>query len=98
MLNENFIFLAIIFNIASSYSYLKAVILGHAKPHKVTWFLWALAPLVGFSAQLAQGVGLVSLMTLAIGSGPALIFAASFLNKKSDWKITKFDLFCGSIS
>jgi hypothetical protein len=37
-------------------------------------------------------------MTFAIFLGPALIFGASFLNKKSDWKITKFDLFCGSIS
>lgn len=98
MLSENFIYLALIFNIIGNFSYLKAVIQGKAKPHKVTWFLWALAPLIGFAAQVSQGVGLPSLMTFAIGFGPLLVFAASFLNRKSDWKINNFDWFCGSIS
>lgn len=98
MINENFIYLALVFNVMGNFSYLKAVIQGKAKPHKVTWFLWALAPLIGFAAQFSQGVGLVSLMTFAIGFGPLLVFSASFLNKESDWKITNFDYFCGGVS
>lgn len=98
MISQNFIYLALIFNIIGNFSYLKAVIQGRAKPHKVTWFLWALAPLIGFAAQVTQGVGISSLMTFAIGFGPVLVFMASFLNKKSDWRINRFDWFCGSIS
>lgn len=37
-------------------------------------------------------------MTFAVGFGPLLIFLASFLNKKSDWQITKFDIACGAVS
>ena len=98
MINENFIYLALVFNVIGNISYLIAVLKGQAKPNKVTWFLWALAPLIAFAAQVSQGVGLTSLMTFAIGFGPALVFLASFLNKKSEWKISKFDLSCGSIS
>lgn len=98
MIDERFVYLAFLFNISATASYLFAVIKGHAKPHKVTWFLWALAPLIAFAAQVSQGVGIISIMTFAVGFGPLLIFLASFLNKKADWQITKFDLFCGSIS
>lgn len=98
MLDEKFIFLALLFNVIGNLGYLRAVIQGKAKPHKVSWFLWALAPLIGFAAQLSEGVGLISLMTLAVGLGPGVIFLASFMNKKADWKINNFDIFCGSIS
>ena len=98
MIDEKFVYLAFLFNLSATSSYLYAVIKGKAKPHKVTWFLWALAPLIAFAAQISQGVGISSLMTFAVGFGPLLIFLASFINKKSDWKITNFDLFCGSIS
>lgn len=94
MFNENFVFLALIFNILGNFSYLKAVIRGKAKPHKVSWFIWALAPLVAFAAQISEGVGITALMTFAVGFGPLLVFLASFINKKSDWKINNFDYFC----
>lgn len=98
MIDERFVILAFIFNILGTASYLFAVIKGTAKPNKVTWFLWALAPLIAFAAQFIEGVGLASLMTFAVGFGPLLVFLASFRNKKSKWKITKFDLLCGSVS
>lgn len=94
MLNENFIYLAISFNILGNFSYLKAVVGGKAKPHKVSWFIWALAPLIAFAAQISQGVGISSLMTFAVGFGPLLVFLASFLNRKAVWKISNFDYFC----
>jgi hypothetical protein len=37
-------------------------------------------------------------MTFAVGFAPLCIFTASFINKKSVWKIRKFDIFCGSLS
>jgi hypothetical protein len=98
MIDERFVYLAFVFNLIGTSSYLYEVIKGRAKPHKVTWFLWALAPLIAFAAQINQGVGISALMTFAVGFGPLVIFIASFFNKKSDWQITKFDLFCGAIS
>lgn len=98
MLNEKFIFLAVVFNLFGGLSYLIATIKGKAKPNKVSWFFWGLAPMIAFAAQVKQGVGLSSLMTFAVGFSPILIFFASFLNKKAEWKITKFDLICGALS
>jgi hypothetical protein len=37
-------------------------------------------------------------MTFMAGFNPLLVLIASFLNKKSYWKITAFDYFCGGLS
>ncbi len=98
MIDERFVILAFLLNILGTSSYLYAVIKGHAKPNQVTWFLWALAPLIGFAAQISQGVGISSLMTFGIGFGPLLVLLASFLNKNAKWKLSRFDFLCGSVS
>jgi hypothetical protein len=98
MIDERFVFLAICFNFIGAFGYLKDTISGKVKPNKVTWFLWALFSLTAFVAEINQGVGLSSVMTFVVGFNPLVIFFASFLNKKSQWKITKFDLICGAIS
>lgn len=54
--------------------------------------------MIAFLAQITQGVGLTSLMTFTVGFSPVIIFFASFLNKKAEWKITNFDLICGAFS
>lgn len=98
MIDERFVFLAVAFNFFGSLSYLIDTVKGKIKPNKVTWFLWALAPLVAFAAQISQGVGLSSLLTFMVGFGPLLVFIGSFVNKKAQWKITNFDLICGALS
>ncbi len=57
--------------------------------------MWALAPLIAFAAQIQKGVGLTSLMTFSVGFSPLLVFLASFVNKKSEWKLEKLDIVCG---
>lgn len=98
MIDERFVFVAIVFIFFGDATYLLATIKGKIKPNKVTWFLWALAPLVAYAAEASQQVGLLSLMTFAVGILPLFIFLASFLNRQADWKITKFDLACGALS
>lgn len=98
MLNEHFVIIGALFNIVGSSSYVIKTIKGKTRPNRVSWFLWALAPLIAFSAEVRQGVGLRSLMTFMVGFGPALVFIASFINKKSIWKITKLDIMCGLLS
>lgn len=71
---------------------------GKVKPNRVTFFIWPIAPLIAFAAQIQQGVGLQSFFTLSVGILPLLILFASFFNKKSEWKLTFFDCMCGVLS
>ncbi len=98
MLDERFVIVGVAINFIGALSYLIDTIKGRIKPNRITWFLWALAPLIAFTAEIKQGVGLQSLMTFAVGFNPLLIFLASFVNKKAEWKLRPFDFFCGGLS
>jgi hypothetical protein len=98
MLDSKFVIFGAMLNLVGSTSYLVATIKGKTKPNRVTWFLWALAPLIAFSAEIKEGVGLQSLMTFMVGFGPLLIFVGSFINRKSVWRLSLFDYVCGGLS
>ncbi len=98
MINEHFVILGVAIGFLGTLSYLISTIKGKTKPNRVSWFLWALAPLIAFFAELKEGVGIQSLMTFAVGFGPLLVFLASFINKKSVWKLGKFDFICGTLA
>jgi len=98
MIPEYFIYFAVLANFMGGIVYLKDTLTGQAKPNRVTWLLWAIAPLIGFAAQIQAGVGLSSAMTFIVGFSPLLIFIASFFNKQSRWNLTAFDLICGTLS
>ncbi len=74
MINENFVILGVVIGFIGSLSYLLSTIKGKTKPNRVTWFLWAIAPLIAFAAEIKEGVGIQSLMTFSVGFGPLLIF------------------------
>jgi hypothetical protein len=98
MLNPNFVILGTLISAIGSLSYLIDTLKGKVKPNRVSFLLWSIAPLIAVAAMLKQKVGLQSLMTFSTGFLPLTIFIASFINKKSEWKITKFDLICGVLS
>lgn len=98
MLSTNFLYLVPLINLGGSSRYAYDVLKGRAKPNRVTWFLWALAPLIAFAAEIGEGVGLQSILTFTVGFGPILVLLASFANKKSIWKLTHFDVVCGALS
>ena len=98
MINENYVILGAFLNLLGTLRYIIDTIQGRARPNRVSWLLWSLAPLLAFSAELSQGVGIISLMTFMAGFMPLLIFIASFVNKKSYWKISRLDIFCGGLS
>lgn len=97
-LHPNFVILGALISFIGILSYLISTIRGKTKPNRVTWFLWALAPLVAFSAEIKEGVGIQALMTFMVGFNPLLIFLASFINKKSVWKLRRLDFIYGAIS
>ncbi len=98
MINEKFVIVGALLNLIGSLGYVRDTLRGKTKPNRVSWSLWALAPLIAFSAELNKGVGLQSLMTFMVGFGPLLVFLASFINKKAVWKLGKFDYTCGALS
>lgn len=98
MLPPAFVLLGVFLNFLGGLEYLVQTIKGGVKPNRVTWFLWILAPMIAFFAELQKGVGIQSLMTFMVGFVPLLVFLASFISKKSEWKLGKFDLFCGALS
>lgn len=99
MINENFVILGAIIFFFGSIGYFVDTIKGKVKPNRVTWFIWSLAPLIAFIAQLREGVGIhQSLLTFMVGFIPLIIFIASFINKKAYWQIGKLDVICGVLS
>ena len=98
MINEEFVIVGAALNLIGSLSYLKDTLKGKTRPNRVSWFLWAVAPLIAFGAELNHGVGLPALMTFMVGFGPLLIFLGSFANRKSFSKLTRLDIMCGVFS
>lgn len=98
MISEKFVILGAIISLSGSLAYVRATLRGKTQPNRVSWFMWALAPLVAFAAQIDKGVGLIALMTFMVGFGPLLVFIASFVNKNAVWKLGPFDIICGMFS
>ncbi|MBT3249794.1 MAG: hypothetical protein HN846_01710 [Candidatus Pacebacteria bacterium] len=98
MLDERFIILGAVLSFFGGLSYIIDTIKGKNKPNRVTWFFWAIAPLIAFFAELEKGVGLQSLMTFMAGFNPLLIFIASFVNKKAYWKLDNRDYLFGFLA
>lgn len=98
MIDPHFVLVGAALSIIGSISYAILTWRGLVRPNRVSWFLWAAAPLIGFAAQLDSGVGVAAVSTLAIGVGPMIILAASFANTASYWNLTRFDISCGVVS
>lgn len=98
MIPEQFIIVGAIISFLGGISYLIDTIRGTVKPNKISWFIWAVAPLIAFFAEIKQGVGLHALLTFIVGFNPLLIFLGSFINKKAYWQISKTDMYCGALS
>ncbi|HXE09828.1 MAG TPA: hypothetical protein VN554_00195 [Verrucomicrobiae bacterium] len=98
MINQNFVILGVLIGFAGNMVYVINTLKGRTRPNRVTWFMWTLAPFIAFAAQLHEGVGIQSLVTLMAGTCPLLVLIASFVNNKSVWKLTPFDFSCGALS
>src|SRR5579872_4394329 len=83
-------------NFAACLSYVRAILKGEAAPNRVTWFLWALVPLIAGVAQWRAGVGISTLVVLSVGTGPACVVLASFVRRTGSWQLGPFDYICGA--
>jgi hypothetical protein len=87
-----------VINLVACLSYVRAILKGEATPNRVTWFLWAIVPLIAGAAQLRAGVGISTLVVLSVGAGPACVVLASFARGTGSWRLGPFDYACGVCS
>ncbi len=78
--------------------YIRDTLRGRTKPNRVTWFLWAAAPLIATAIIVVEGkLNWTALPVFMAGFVPALIFAASFFNANAYWRLGRFDYACGAL-
>lgn len=98
MLDPRFIILGALLDLIGGAKYALSTLKGETQPNRVSWLMWAAAPLIAFAAEVSQGVGLLALMTFFVGFVPVMVLAASFANRRAYWKLTIFDVACGAFS
>ena len=98
MIDQRFVILGALIGTAAMSVYVRDTLRGRTQPNRVTWFLWGLAPMLAFAAELDAHVGLAALMTFSVGFNPLLVFLASFVNRTAAWRIGAFDYLCGALS
>ena len=92
------VFVGAFVTLLASYVYIRSMFRGDAKPNRMSWLMWSIAPFIGAAAAVSNGVGWAALPVFMSGLSPFLIFTFSFLTKKAYWKLSSFDYFCGTLS
>jgi hypothetical protein len=98
VISENWIYLGTAIGALGTVVYLRDTLRGTTKPNRVTWLLWAVAPLLAALVEVEEGVGLRALPTFMVGFMPLLVFLGSFHNPDSMWKVRRIDYACGAMS
>jgi hypothetical protein len=93
-----FIF-AMCLSLTGAHAYVRDTLKGITKPNKISWGLWALAPIVASYISITNGADPWTVTrTFSAGFGPLLVFIVSFVNKNAYWKLSTFDYACGAMS
>jgi len=95
---EYLVFVAAFATLLATYVYIRSMFKGGAKPNRVSWLMWSIAPFIATAAAVSNGVGWAALPVFMSGFSPFLIFTASFATKKASWKLASFDYVCGILS
>ncbi len=95
---EYLVFLAALATLLATFVYVRSMFRGGAKPNRVSWLMWSIAPFIAAAAALSNGVSLAALPVFMSGLSPFLIFSASFVLRNANWKLTSSDYVCGLLS
>lgn len=86
------VILSAFISIAGGSAYVSDTLAGKSKPNRISWAMWAIAPLVGTAAALSAHADIWATTRIFLaGFIPLIVFSASFINPKSYWKLTAFD-------
>ena len=89
---EYLVIIAAVASLLAAFVYIRSMFVGGTKPNRVSWLMWAIAPLIATAAALSNGVGWAVLPVFMAGFSPFLIFTASFFAKKAYWQTLNFRL------
>ena len=95
---EYLVFVAAFATLLATFVYVRSMFKGGAKPNRVSWLMWSIAPFIATAAAISNGVGWAALPVFMSGLSPFLIFTASFVSKKAHWTLASFDYVCGLLS
>ena len=95
---EYLVFVAAAATLLASFVYVRSMFRGCAKPNRVSWLMWSIAPFIGAVAAVSNGVGWAVLPVFMSGLSPFIILVSSFVTKKAFWKLSSFDYACGAVS
>jgi hypothetical protein len=98
VISANFVYLGSAVGALGTSFYVRDTLRGTTQPNRVTWLLWAVAPLLAAAVEFDEGVGVRTLTTFMVGFMPLLVLAASFYNPAAVWKIGPLDYVCGALS
>lgn len=99
MLPEYFIYIAASIRILAGLLYIKSILKGKTRPSAVSWLIWSVSPFIAFfAATFSEGFKLASLVTLALGISPLLVFITASVTKNHLFKLTLLDLICGILA
>ena len=99
MLPEYFIYIAASIRILAGLLYIKSILKGKTRPSAVSWLIWSVSPFIAFfAATFSEGFKLASLVTLALGISPLLVFITASVTKNHLFKFTLPDLICGILA
>lgn len=93
-----FVYIAAAIRLIGGVAYLRATLSGRAQPNPVSWLLWGIVPLIAFAAELVAGVGIVAIVTLALGVSPLMVFAAAIYKNHRSFQLTGFNLLCAIVA
>ncbi len=95
---EFLVFVAALATLIATFFYIRSMFRGYAKPNRVSWLMWSIAPFIATAAAISSGVTWAAFPVFMSGFSPFVIFVASFILKKASWKLTTFDYICGVLS
>ena len=85
-------------NATGSLRYIRDTLKGTTKPNRVTYFMWAIAPLIATAASVSRGVTWAAVPVFMSGFCPLMVFLSSFANRDAYWKLGPLDYICGVFS
>ena len=80
------------------WAYIKTILAGESKPHRVTWAGWTLVGLLGIVSSIRGGAGVGLVVTATFALGVAVIFILSCFPGYGKPGGTKLDLLAGVVA
>lgn len=98
VLPEYFLLISAAIRLVGGVAYLRATILGKAKPNPLTWLLWAITPAITLVAGIVAKVGDSLIVTAALAISPLLVFITAMIKNPRSLKLDRLNLICAFLA